>query len=126
MTSTKKVIDYFDLKITFKADHKPDLENTINLYEHNYDYIKMTPKLRAQVLLLNSIDLIPFLGYLDHSQWSELDTQRLKSEIKGKLEDLLGKSLHADYRAHYQWCLAGLENFEWGRFVPEGGGDDNS
>ena len=121
MSKNNKVIDYFDLRLQFKAEHHADLKATIDDYEHYYDYIKMTPKLREQVLLINSNDLIPFLGYLDTNHWNELDKQRFKAEIRAKLEDLLGKALHPDFRAHYQWCLAGQENFEWGRFVNEQG-----
>ena len=124
MKTSSKVIDYYDLKIHYKRDHQTDLERAIQSYENNYDYLKMTPKLRDQGLLINSNDLIPFLGHLDTSTWVELDIQRLKTEIRQKLGDLLGKAIHSEFRSHYQWCLTALETFQWGRFLKEGDSHD--
>lgn len=127
MSRSQKVIDYLDLKISFLASQTEDLTQAVEDYEASYDYIKMTPKLRKSQLLINSNDLIPFLGYLQIGDWTQLDRRRLKTEIRSRLEDILQKALHAESRVHYQWCLAALENFEWGRFLqPEDQSNDNT
>jgi hypothetical protein len=112
-------IDYLDLRINLSPKQHQLIKQTIQKFEDHYDHIKVSPKLRDEYLLINSYDLISFLGYLDMDSWSEIDLQRLKSEAKFKMQDLMNKAIHANYRAHYQWSLTALESFEWGRYLKE-------
>lgn len=109
------VIEYYDLKIAI-PDHLTDVtQSAIDEFEDHQDYIVLSPKLKNRVLKINSTDFIALLGFLDVSKISEMDLKRIQSEAESQMQQYVAKTVKADYRSHYQWCLAALKNLDWGR-----------
>lgn len=109
-------VEHLDLSLRLPPHLLELTQQWIEQFTEEGEEIVTPPKIRKDVLRINSQDLIQFFGYVDPEKLTSLDLQRLKSLAKEQLELGLNKSLHADYRYHYQWCLAALENFEFGRF----------
>ena len=112
-----KRIEYLDLSLRIPPHLLEVARRWVEQFNDEGEEIVSPPKMKAGVLRINSQDLIQFLGFVDPEELSAIDLQRLKSLAKEQLQIGLGKVLHPDYRYHYQWCLAALENFEFGRFV---------
>lgn len=108
-------ITYYDLKIPV-PDHMTKMtQAAVNEFEDHHDYIVLSPKLKNKVLKVNSTDFIALLGYLEVSNFSEMDLKRIQSEAESQMQQYVAKTVNADYRSHYQWCLAALKNLDWGR-----------
>lgn len=112
-------VEYLDLSLRIPDHLQEHAQAWIQRFLDEGEEIVSPPKIRLGVLRINSQDLVQFLGFVDPETLTVMDLQRLKSNAKAQMEDLLRKSLHPDYRYHYQWCLAALKNFEFGRFVSE-------
>lgn len=109
------VVDYYDLKISI-PDHVVEVaQNAMEEFEEHHDYIVISPKLKNKLLKVNSTDFIALLGYLDVGHLSEIDLKRIQSDAEEQMQQYIAKTVNADYRSHYQWCLAALKNLDWGR-----------
>lgn len=115
---TSRRVEHLDLSLRLPPHLQDIVKQWMDQFTEEGEEIVTPPKIRRGVLRINSQDLIQFFGYVDPDKLTSLDLQRLKNMAKEQLELGLNKSLHADYRYHYQWCLAALENFEFGRFNP--------
>ena len=110
-------IEYLDLSIRIPTHLGELAAKWVEQFNDEGEEIVTPPKMRKGFLRINSQDLIQFLGFVDPEELSTLDLQRIKALAKEQLQIGLGKSMNADYRYHYQWCLAALESFEFGRFI---------
>jgi hypothetical protein len=119
-------IDYRDLQISVSDNLSPFLAVWIEEFNSSFENIIIEPRLRAGLLLINSFDLINFLGYADPSLVSEIDWKRFKKECERQMGMLLQKSIHPDRRYHYQWSLTALNQFLEGRYRAAASGESAS
>ena len=110
-------IDYLDLQLAVSPHQAEAIEKAIAVFDDQQLHIEVTPRLKKSYLLINSSDLVPFLGYLDPGELSEIDLKRLRKECAVKLEAQLNKSLSSSNQAHYKWCLAAIRSKAIGRFL---------
>lgn len=108
-------ITYLDISISIPPALESDFAHFLEQFIENHLHIESIPKLREGVLHINSMDLIPFTGYIDSSKCNELDLYRFKSDVRKALEQQLLKSLSLAHQGHYKWCLAAFESKEFGR-----------
>lgn len=112
-------VEHLDLSLRIPEHLMEQIQGWLDDFLTESEDVIKTPKMKSGALRMNSQDLIEFLGYVDPSQLSDVDQQRIKSLAKEQLQDNLNKAIRSEYRYHYQWCLAALQNFEWGRFINE-------
>lgn len=115
--SSHKQVEHLDLRISIPNNMIGNFENWLEDFHDHEDYVVTAPRLTNGVLRINSVDVVGFLGYLDPSVFSELELARLKKTLQQQLSHLQQKSLSPDFRYHYQWCLAAIENLPWGRHL---------
>jgi len=118
--NVKKTIDYLDLKIKIPKNLTKQFQGWLKQFEDHHDFIVTYPKLKNEILKINSTDIIPFLGYIDPSQLTELEQKRLERDISDQMGQYINKTTSSEYKSHYQWCLAALKNFPWGRHFENG------
>ena len=117
MREKKSGIDYLDLYLELSESQLAPIEYALEQFEDHYIHTQVAPRLKNGMLLINSSDLVPFLGYVNPESFNEMDRFRFRNEIKKKLEAQLSKSLSLDNQSHYKWCLAAANSKEMGRFL---------
>ncbi|MDC0357874.1 hypothetical protein OAO01_03590 [Oligoflexia bacterium] len=117
MNRSSKVIDYLDLSVVLPDRALELFQKWLDHFEEAHDFVERSPRLKNKTLLMNSTDLITFMGYVDPAELSEFEFFQFKNSVKQALEQLLLKSLSLDHQNHYKWCLAALNNLEVGRFL---------
>jgi hypothetical protein len=117
MAKKSKTIDYNDICIKVSAIQAEIFKNFLNNFTENHLHIEVPPKLKDNLLYINSTDLIAFTGYIDKKELSEMDFFRFKQDACKQLEQQLIKSLSVEYQAHYKWCLAQVKNQKFGRYL---------
>ena len=108
-------IDHLDLDIDLSENLENHLKDWLVEFCHDYDYCRITPKIRHHHLKINSSDLIEFIGHCDPSSLSEFEWFGFKSKAREQMTSLLNMSLKSSHRYHYQWCLTALNSFVDGR-----------
>lgn len=116
---SQRRVEHLDLSLRLPPHMKDLIETWLEQFLEEGEEIVTPPKIKKGLLRINSQDLIQFLGYIQPGELQPIDLQRIKTLAKDQLELSLNKSIHPEYRYHYQWCLAALENFELGRFHPD-------
>lgn len=124
MKSGKKVIDHLDITLPVHPELQELCQRWLDRFSDEHDYIEATPRLRRGTLLINSTDLISFLGYIDPTGCPEIEMARFKRAVRTQLENQLLYSVSQDTRAHYQWCLTALKSFAWGRYLSDDASGD--
>ncbi len=109
-------IAYLDLAIPVTANLHSSFEMWLGDFVEKHAVIEVPPKLRKNLLQINSTDLVAFLGYVDPQGFSEIELKRLRVDIKRQIERQLLKSLSLEHQAHYKWCLAAIKSLAWGRY----------
>ena len=63
--NSNPIVDYYDLKIPI-PDHVVEVASkALEEFEEHHDYIVLSPKLKNNLLKINSTDFIALLGYLE-------------------------------------------------------------
>lgn len=119
MSSEKKQVQHLDLALRIPPETDELFKQWLIDFEEGHDYVQVSPKLRGQTLKINSQDLIDFLGFIQPDEINAFHLRQFRKQVEDQLKAMLSKSLHPDYRYHYQWCLAALNNFDDGRFHQE-------
>ena len=117
MRHSDKPIDYLDLYISLTEASEAKFEQFLEDFSESHIYIEISPRIKNEVLMINSTDLIAFTGYIDTTQLSEIELFRFKTKAKEQLEQQLVKSLAVSNQAHYKWCLTQLNSLEFGRYL---------
>lgn len=115
-----QTIDYLDIAIPIPAQLIETFTLWLEEFDNEYDYTVRSPRLKKDLLKINSSDLIAFLGYVQPDQLSEFESKKFMSDIKSQFEQNSNLTTSKDFRNHYQWCLAALNHFKWGRHREEG------
>jgi hypothetical protein len=105
-----------DLSIPLSKERVCFYEDCLKLFLSEHNYVECPPKIKHDVLEINSTDFIAFLGYLDPTPLDELELRRFKKNARKSIEQLLVKSLSSTNQAHYKWCLTAMKSFPLGRF----------
>ena len=114
-------IDYLDLSIPVPSHLEGQFSEWMEVFEDEFDYVIRPPRLKKGLLKINSSDLIAFLGYIDPSQLTELESKRFLTDIQNVMQQLSNLTTSKEYHTHYQWCLTALNHFKWGRHRDEEG-----
>ena len=119
----KQPITHYDLQIrideTVQASLVGELNKAIEIFDDEYDYKILTPRLKNGTLKINSADLVHVLGFFDENQVDQVSFARLQSQLKKQLEMQLNKTLDSEARYHYQWTITALKEFETGRYLED-------
>jgi hypothetical protein len=119
MPRKSSVIDHLDLEIEIPEISLERFNRWLDDFVENHTHVEVKPKIKNSILLMNSNDLVAFMGYIDQEEISQIELYRFRSHVVRELERNLLKAVSLDSRSHYQWCLAALKNFELGRFREE-------
>lgn len=117
MSRDNRSIDYLDLDLELPSHSLEAFKCGLDMFTNHHNFVQSNPRLNKTRLLINSYDFVAYAGYLDIKQISDFDMHRFLIRATQALEHKLLNATVLDHRAHYQWCLTALKNFEIGRFL---------
>jgi hypothetical protein len=112
-------INFLDIRVLIPDSACYAFEQALHRFLESGIDFEREPKIVKGELRVHSLDLHSLLGFLDKSDTDEMSFKRSLSMIAKCLEGFEAKTLKKEMRAHYQWCLAALKNFEIGRHLGE-------
>ncbi len=117
MSTQQRIIDFLDVIVRLPHASVPQLEETLQRFVTEYNFVEIEPKIKDGRLLINSTDLIAYLGYISPDLLTEFEKVQFRQNIIDALDQLLLRAVNTDFRSHYKWCIAAVKNLELGRYL---------